>query len=149
MSPVELGLRRAFLGLVCATALGACAELALGGHTQSPVQFVPFGLSALGSICAVVLWLAPSKNTLRALRGAMVVVALGGVFGIWEHLEHNYAFEAEIRPAASTIELVTEAIFGASPALAPGMFLVMAAMGLAAAWKHPAGTPVLSQIDHA
>lgn len=138
MSPVELGLRRALLGLVCASALGACAELALGGHTGSPVQWVPFGLAALGTLSAVGLWLAPSKKTLRGLQGAMLVVAAGGVFGMWEHLEHNYAFEAEIRPAASTMELLSEAILGASPALAPGMFLVMAAMGFAAAWKHPA-----------
>jgi hypothetical protein len=137
VSPVELGLRRAFLALACASALGACAELALGGHTESPVQLLPFGLSALAVVAAAVVWVSPSKNTLRALRGAMVAIALGGLFGVWEHLEHNYAFEAEIRPAATTAELVTEAIFGASPALAPGMFLVMAAMGLAAAWRHP------------
>ncbi len=139
MSPVELGLRRAFLALVVASALGACLELALSGHTETRVQLVPFGLAALGTLCAVGVWFSPSKNMLRGLQGAMTVVALGGLFGIWEHLEHNYAFEAEIRPAASTIELVTQAIFGASPALAPGMFLVMAAMGFAAAWRHPAG----------
>ncbi|MFT5584231.1 MAG: hypothetical protein ACI9VR_001816 [Cognaticolwellia sp.] len=139
MSSVELGLRRAFLGLVCASALGACTELALAGHFESNVQLVPFGLAALGMVCAVVVWLSPSKNALRALQGAMSVVAAGGLFGIWEHLEHNYAFEAEIRPAASTIELVTQAVFGASPALAPGMFLIMAAMGFAAAWRHPTG----------
>ena len=139
MSPVELGLRRAFLALVVASALGACSELALIGHTESRVQLLPFGLAALGTLAAVGVWVSPSKNMLRGLQGAMTVVALGGLFGIWEHLEHNYSFEAEIRPAASTIELVTQAIFGASPALAPGMFLVMAAMGFAAAWRHPAG----------
>lgn len=138
MSPVELGLRRAFLALVCASALGASAELALGGHTGSNVQLLPFALAGLGTLSAVVFWFSPTKKTLRALQGAMLAIAAGGVFGIWEHLEHNYAFEAEIRPAASTLELATEAIFGASPALAPGMFLVMAAMGLAAAWRHPA-----------
>lgn len=138
MSPIEAGLRRALLALILATGAGACVELALMGHTGSPVQLLPFGLSALGAFLALALWLSPRRATVLALRGGMVALALGGVFGIWEHFEHNYGFEAEIRPTASTLELVTEALFGASPALSPGMFLVMAAMGLAAAWRHPA-----------
>lgn len=138
MSAVEAGLRRALLALILATGAGACLELALTGHTGSPVQLLPFGLSAVGACLALALWLSPRRATVYALRVGMVVVALGGVFGVWEHFEHNYAFEAEIRPTATMLELVTEAMFGASPALAPGMFLVMAAMGLAAAWRHPA-----------
>lgn len=138
---VERGLRRVLFGAVALGSVTAALELLLAGHTESAVQWVPFGLAGLGAVAATVSAVWPRRATLWALRGSLGVLLLGGVFGIWEHLEHNYAFEAEIRPTAQMGELVVHALQGGSPALAPGLFVFLALLGWAGTWKHPALTP--------
>jgi hypothetical protein len=134
---VERGLRRVLLGAVALGTVTAALELLLAGHTESAVQWVPFGLAGLGFVAAGIAGVRPTRATLWGLRGSLGVLLLGGVFGIWEHLEHNYAFEAEIRPTAEVGELVLQAVQGGSPALAPGLFVFLALLGWAATWRHP------------
>jgi len=124
-------LRRGLFGLTALACLGTAAELALVEHMESPVQLVPFALCAVGLGGAVLGMLRPDARTpLLAIAG---LLALGGLFGVWEHLEHNYAFDVEIRPTADAATHVWHAITGANPLLAPGgLSLAGAALALGA-----------------
>jgi hypothetical protein len=80
----------------------------------------------------------PNRATLLVLRGVMGLVTLGGLFGVYEHLEHNLAFELEIRPTATVTAVLMEALKGASPLLAPGILALTALIAIAATYYHPA-----------
>ena len=103
-----------------AICLGTAADLALMGHYGSLPQYLPFALCGLGVAAAGVGSSKPAKNGRRFIWGVIGVMTLGAIFGLWEHIEHNYLFEAEIRPNAVLTELIREAVQGASPVLAPG-----------------------------
>jgi hypothetical protein len=68
----------------------------------------------------------------------MLLVGLGSLFGLYEHIEHNLAFELEIRPTAAVNDVFMEALKGASPLLAPGILGLAALIALAATYYHPA-----------
>ena len=106
-------------GLSC---MGLAAELALTGHYQSLVQWLPLALCGVGGLVAV---LALLNREPRVVRWAPYTLLVGGLFGMWEHLEHNFAFEAEIRPTAGFSELIRAAVTGASPLLAPGALALL------------------------
>ena len=57
---------------------------------------------------------------------------------MYEHIEHNLAFELEIRPNASASDVWLDALKGASPLLAPGVLGLAASLALAATYQHPA-----------
>jgi len=132
----ETGLRRALLAGCALALIGTVAELAIARHTGSLVQWLPFLLTGamLPALIAFARW--RGGWTRRLLRTAAVVLLLGGAFGVFEHLEHNAAFEAEIRPEAPSHEVWWEAVFGASPLLAPGIFGVAGLLAAAATWRH-------------
>lgn len=141
---VAAGLRRALGVAHAATAAGLLAELLLTGHTEGAVQWVPVALSA-AHLGAAALWAwRPGARVARGLAGLGAVSAAGGLFGVWEHAEHNYAFAAEIDATASTGALLVEAATGASPLLAPGALVVLGLLGAARAWR--AGT---TEANHA
>jgi hypothetical protein len=138
VSPTEAGLRRFLLGAAAASSVAIPVELLLQGHTESPVQALPFVACAVGLLGAATFARRPGRRSARLLRLAAGLGALLGAFGTFEHLEHNYAFEAEIRPSAPAADLVLAALTGASPPLAPGALVLVAALLFAATWRHPA-----------
>ena len=118
------------LAIAALMTVGTLGELVLTEHMADPVQGVPFvllgaGLAAIGAAIAT-----PGRRTRLALRIVCGLMMAGSAFGIWEHLAHNHAFETEIRPGASASTLLWEAVYGASPLLAPG---VVGVIGLLAA----------------
>ena len=135
---VEEQLRR-FLLVSAVLIFGATAvELWFVEHLESTVQTVPFVLCGLGAGAALLAFWSPGRAVLLALRGVMVAVALGSVFGWYEHVAHNVAFELEIRPNAGVRDVFWEALRGASPLLAPGILALAAVLALAATYRHPA-----------
>jgi hypothetical protein len=130
----EAGLRRGILGLVVVGSLGVMLELALGEHWQSPVQLLPFVLGSLAAGAAVAR-LVGVPRSLWPSRVVFGVAVAGAAFGVWEHLEHNWAFAAEIDAAATTGELLKEAVMGANPALAPGALVLLGLFGALATWR--------------
>lgn len=113
-------------------------ELLFVEHFESPKQFIPFTLCASGLIVvAAVLWRA-ERATILLLRGTMVAVALGSLLGMYFHIATNVAFELEIRPAATLLQVLPKALGGASPLLAPGILALAALLALAATYYHPA-----------
>lgn len=134
-------LRRLRLFLLVLSGLilvGAVVELALSRHTQEPVQFIPFVLCGLGLIAILAALLRSQRSTLRALQVVMGLVFLGSLFGMYEHLKGNVAFELDMRPGATLADVLIKALMGAAPLLAPGMLAVAALTALAATYYHPA-----------
>lgn len=129
---------RKFLSLMCGLIFaGTIPELVFTEHTESTLQWVPFILCGLGFLSMTAAWWRPLPRVLRAHRLLMVLIALGGLFGVYEHLWHNYLFEAEIRPNTTTLNALGRALFGSSPLMAPGILTLGAILGLAATWRHP------------
>ena len=82
-------------------------------------------LCALGLVALALDRYRPGQRSRNALRASMLLLAIGGAFGIYEHLEHNLAFELEIQPSLTASDLWLEALMGASPLLAPGVLGVI------------------------
>ena len=134
---MEQRLRAVLWGVAAVVLTGSALELALLEHWEDPVQGVPFALSLIGLLAIGAAWWSPGPATLKAVRWVMLLLAAGAVVGVWQHLHHNYEFAAEIAPTRTMGFWLAEAISGANPLLAPGIFAVVAAMGLGAAWDHP------------
>ncbi|HEX8456848.1 MAG TPA: hypothetical protein VF656_05980 [Pyrinomonadaceae bacterium] len=137
-SDVLSRLRRFLLAFSVVLLGGAVSELWLIGHTEDPLQFVPFVLCALGMIVALVALFRPARATLLALRAVMVLVILGTLAGIYLHVRGNLELQREISPNASTGETLLATLGGANPLLAPGILAVAAILALAATYHHPA-----------
>lgn len=143
MSAEELvaRLRRFLLALTAFICLGTPVELWLMEHTGETLQWTPFILCALGLLAVIVVWLRPSRQTIRALRVVLLLMALGSGAGMFFHLNGNFAFELDIRPGAGTADVLIEALRGANPLLAPGVIALAALLGAAATYYHPALQP--------
>jgi hypothetical protein len=68
----------------------------------------------------------------------MGLVVCGSLFGIYEHLANNFAFQREMNPSAPMAHALVSAVAGANPLLAPGTLAVAAVLALAASYNHPA-----------
>lgn len=122
-------------GLMC---VGTAVELWLQEHTGTAVQFIPFVLCGAALLVVILVLLRPSRGTIWTLRLVMALVISGSLFGMFEHFEHNLAFEMEIRPTATAVSLLADTLHGASPMLAPGILALTAVLALAATYYHPA-----------
>ena len=134
---VEQRLRAFLLGLSAWLCAGTIVELFLAKHTEDPVQFVPFVLCGIGLVALAAAWRRPGRATLLALRGVMGALMLGSLFGVYEHLAGNFAFEMDIRPGAAWSDIWFPALRGAAPLLAPGILAVAALLAIAATYAHP------------
>jgi hypothetical protein len=135
---VLLRLRRFLLAVSTLLFIGTVFELWLVEHTETVVQLIPFALCGLGLIVVIVVLLHPRRATMLALRACMGLVLLGSLFGIYEHVVGNMAFQSEINPNAKTREVLMGAIGGANPLLAPGILALAAVLAITATYHHPA-----------
>lgn len=122
--------------------LGTIAELVAAKHYQSSVQFVPFALCAAGFIAVLAAWRRPDRRTLMTVRAMLIVIALGSVWGIWEHVEGNLEFVHEVRPHADTATVIRSTLQGGAPILAPAALAAAAATGIAATYASVVLAPV-------
>jgi len=122
-------------GCICA---GTIVELFLLEHTKTLVQLTPFVLCGVGALAVATALARPKRGTLIALRAVMGLLLLGSLFGVYEHIENNLAFELEIRPNATASDVWLETLKGDSPLLAPGALAVAACLAVAATYEHPA-----------
>lgn len=109
---------------------GTVLELIFSKHFESPVQSIPFVLCGLGLLALF----RPRRGTIWV---TMLLVGLGNLFGIFEHVEHNFAFELERRPHAVAGDVLWDALQSAKPRLAPGMLGLTPLLALAATQYHP------------
>jgi hypothetical protein len=121
--------------------VGTVVELWFAEHLESVVQGVPFVLCGIGFCAVLAAFQAPRRPVLLALRGIMGLMVLGSLYGIYEHLAHNLAFELEVRPGKTAGDVFWVALSGASPLLAPGILALAALLAGAATYRHPALRP--------
>lgn len=133
----EARYRRFLLWVATGLFIGTPIELWLTGHMGGWEQWAPFALCAIGLVAVVTVLRSPGPGTLRALRGAMIGVGAGALYGIYAHLSANVEFEMEIRPTEGLREVMWDALQGASPLLAPGILGLAALLGMAATFWHP------------
>ena len=113
------------------------SELVFLSHWNETIQFLPFALSALGLITLALAYFRPSRGILNGTRWSMFVIAVCSLIGFYEHMTNNYSFWLEIKPNATTWDLIKATLGGANPVLAPGILMLGAVIGLMALYKHP------------
>lgn len=130
---------RAFLlGLAVFMCVGTVIELWLTGHTEQPLQFVPFIMCALAIAAILAAFLNPTRTTLWTLRIVMGLLVLGSLVGIYEHLTGNWEILLETKPNLAAAEMFWDSLRGAAPMLAPGILTLVAVLAIAATYAHPA-----------
>ena len=136
---VVLSRLRRFLLLTSALLFcGTVLELWLVEHAETAVQLIPFALCGLGVAAVVAALLRPRRATVLALRACMGLALLGSLYGVYEHVAGNIAFQREVAPNATTREVIAGAIGGGNPLLAPGILAVAALLAAAATYRHAA-----------
>lgn len=127
--------------------LGTGTELLLVEHTEEFWQMVPLALLGLG--LGALAWTAWHRRraAVRTLQGVMVLFALSGFVGLYQHYRANAEFELEMYPSLGGPALFWKAIHGISPpSLAPATMIGLGLLGLLSTYRHPAlfdsGDPV-------
>jgi hypothetical protein len=129
----RLGQLRTFLFALAASLFaGTILELLSVKHYKEPVQLIPFALCGLGLVSIAVVWSRPGRTTVLAFRVLMLVIAGGSGLGVYMLIKGNYEFAHEIHPRASTSSLITSALTGRDPLMAPGTLAIGAAIAIAA-----------------
>jgi len=80
---------------------------------------------------------APRAASVRALRAVAILFLAAGVFGVGLHYDRNSAFELEMYPSSSGLELARRTLTAAAPVLARGSKVVLGLLGLAYTHRHP------------
>jgi hypothetical protein len=130
-------LRRILLATLAFGAVGMIAELYLLEHTESATQWIPLVLLIAILIASGWVYLKPSPLGLRIFQGIMLLSALGGMWGVWEHLQGNLEYVREIDPSLGGFSLIWKALHRGAPTLAPGVMVQLALLGLAFTFRHP------------
>lgn len=117
---------------------GVPVELYFAEHTEEQYQKIPFILCGIGLVVVGVVLIYPRRYTLWPARLWMVIIAAGGLLGMYFHLNGNFEFELEIRPNATHSDVLMDALRGANPLLAPGVLAFAAMVVLIATYYHPA-----------
>ena len=125
-----MGRPRLLLAILALGVLGTLAELLLLEHTEDTWQWTPIVLLALGWL--VLGWEAsrPGRWSRATLRVLMLCYVVAGVGGLYLHYRGNVEFELEMSPGMAGWELFSEAMMGATPALAPGAMILFGLLGL-------------------
>lgn len=118
--------------------IGTFAELLLLGHIDGAWQIAPLVLLAIGGAGWAMLQVSRGARVLRVFQAVMALFIASGVLGVLLHYRGNVEFELELHPGASGWELFARAMTGATPALAPGLMILLGALGLASTYGHPA-----------
>ncbi len=134
---VESRIRRVLLITVLLIFIGTLIELYLNEHNENRLQKIPIYLSGLGALSVAWAYLRTNKWSLYTLRLVMLIMGPAGMYGVYEHFVSNRAFEAEIRPNATSQEIFRNALSGGNPLLAPGIISLAALLALIATYQHP------------
>jgi len=116
---------------------GTSLELLLLKHDEDVWQLVPLVL--LGAGVVVVLWrmLTGSRSSALVLRVLMILFLASGATGIYLHYDANVEFQRETDPSLSGRALLWSVLQAkVPPALAPGVMVQLALVGLAYTYRH-------------
>ena len=125
-------LRRILLAILVIGLTGTTIELLLLNHVEDKIQLVPLGAIALG--LAALGWhgFRASRASLLAVQVVMALFLAAGLAGIFFHVRANVEFQREFDPSLKGGALLWQAIRAkVPPALAPGVLVQFALLGLA------------------
>ena len=131
-------LRRGVLLIFVLGTIGLGTELLLLDHFEEWRQQVPLVLLVLGLVLLAVRLFYRGAIILRLFRWTMLAFVVGGMGGLWFHVNANMEFELEMYPTLSGLELLSKALGGAMPALAPGALVQLGLIGFLYTYQHPA-----------
>lgn len=130
-------MRRFLLLILVLGMVGTAAELVLLQHYEDWWQTVPLALIGLALIVLVWHGLSRGPASVRALQALMTLFVFSGAIGMGLHHTANAEFERESDPSLAGFRLFTEALSGATPALAPGTMVQFGLLGLLYTYRHP------------
>ena len=118
--------------------LGTGIELLFLEHTNGWSQLIPIVLMVMSLL--VLGWHAFEKKSasLITFRITMVLWLAAGILGTILHYQANEEFELEADPKMKGMDLLSKALTGAAPALAPGAMVQLGLLGLVYTFRHPA-----------
>lgn len=116
-------------------------------HTEGPWQKVPLALLAAGCLALGVDLVKPSHAARRVFLALMLIFVTSGVAGAVLHFESNIEFAKELDPELSGGALLGESLAGSTPALAPGVMVLLAAIGWACARSARPASPPAQERD--
>lgn len=129
--------RRILAAILLLGMTGTFAELLLLKHDEDTWQLVPLVL--LGAGVVVVGWRMITGSTTSALvlRALMLLFLGAGATGIYLHYAANVEFQRETDPNLSGRALLWSVLQAkVPPALAPGVMVQLALVGLAYTYRH-------------
>ncbi len=128
--------RRILLAILVIGLTGTAVELLLLEHFEDRIQLVPLAVIALG--LAALGWHAvrASRASLLAVQLVMGLFLAAGLAGVFYHVRANLEFQREFDPALKGRALLWQALHSkVPPALAPGVLLQFALIGLAYTYR--------------
>jgi len=128
--------RRILLAILVIGLMGTTVELLLLNHLEDTIQLVP--LVAIGLGLASLGWhgLRASRASLLAVQVVMALFLAAGLAGIFFHVRANLEFQREFDPSLRGRALLWQALRSkVPPALAPGVLLQFALIGLAYTYR--------------
>lgn len=140
-------LRAALLSLAALGVLITPFELLILGHIRNREQLIPFALLAMATAAIVLVLLRPNALTLRWFQVAMVLVTLGSLVGVFEHVKSNLLISVHLFHLSGIAALWDAAVNGKAPLLAPGILAQVGLLGLAYTFRHPAWAVVLQRVE--
>jgi len=128
---VESWFRR-FLRLTAAAVfLFTAIELLLLEHTETWIQWIAFSLCGIGLFASLNAMRRSDRPSVRLARWSGVLIIIGTIYGIVEHVLHNAELELEFRPNAVWSDVFWISLMGAAPLLASGILIFGALLLLA------------------
>jgi hypothetical protein len=137
LSPRNMSLRQMLLALVLVGIAGLIVELLLLGHYDSLTQWIPLAMLGAGLASTIAVVMRESRGTVRTFQLVMGMFVLGGVLGLYFHLNGNVEWALERNPDLGGMQLVWKALRGAVPTLAPGALAQVGLIGLIWSYRHP------------
>jgi cation transport ATPase len=132
-------IRAMLLTIFILGSVGSAAELLLLNHFESLLQWIPLLLILVSFV--ILGWHAVRQTpaSTRAIQGVMIAFIAAGFAGFYFHYQGSAEFKLESNPSLAGWRLFWEAIrVKAPPALAPGVMIQLALIGLAYTYRHPA-----------
>jgi hypothetical protein len=128
--------RRILLAILVIGLTGTAVELLLLQHDEDLIQLLP--LVAIGLGLAALAWhvFRASRGSLLAVQVVMGLFLAAGLAGIFFHVRANLQYQREFDPALRGRALLWQALRSkVPPALAPGVLLQFALIGLAYTYR--------------
>jgi len=114
-------------GLVLTVVVGT---LALTGHTQGWVELTPLAISCLGLIAIGNVLYEPDRSARALLWLTCALIAIGGCYGIYVHIDQNLDAARTIEPNASLFAAIGSSLTGSSPLIAPALLIAASVLAV-------------------